>query len=372
MSLEEFLENRQGDGGWNSTGEFTVDQAGALAKLKKFSFAREGQWALKVVQHAVSTGARELQVSDEGENIDESIGLSFQYDSREPRPQELESALGALLRRANGPVSFNHLSYALLGALKSSRLFGLIRLRPINAFFAAQTEGRCCHLDLLTGQLNWGDAREQKWTYSISIDRDRPMFSYSFFGHKEIREIDRACAYCPITISINGSPMLQVDDGFLHSPMLLHVDSNRISTEAAIAGNPVWIPRASRSLPLAHQIAIPRCQTSRNHGAAGPGVQGEAGHLEAHFYQPPQGGTQTSIIPVVDGVTMEPVVLESRLSPVGYTTSLPFTAIVACPELRTDQSHGRVVQDERWQAVVESVKEQAEYFSRALSKWRTR
>ena len=250
VDVEQFLGNQESDGGWNSAGEFTVDRAKAAAKLKKLAFPRQSQWALKVVQHAVSTGARELQVLDEGENLDESIGLTFHYDSVQPRAAELESALAALLKHTEGPLSLNHLSYALLGAMKSNRLFGLIEIRPVHASFRAYAEGRSCHLDLLTGELEWGDVVEHGWTYSIAIDRNRPLFSYSFFGHKEIREIVNACAYCPIPIRINGLPMRQADDGFLHSPMLLHVDSSRIATEAAREGNPLWVPRPLHSVPL--------------------------------------------------------------------------------------------------------------------------
>ena len=367
MSLDDFLEAQQGDATWDSSGKFTVDRAKAVAKLKRFSFSRQGQWALKVIQHAVSTGAQEVQVSDEGEGIDESVGLSFRYDSEEPVGDELASVFSVLQNRDRAPFSIGHLSYAVLGALKSGGRLGPITLRPSYARFSANFGGRCCNVDLLTGQVDWREATEQKWTYSMYIERDRPLFTYSLFGHPEVREIRSACSYCPIKINVNGSPVVQGDDGFLRSPLLLHVDSRCISPSVALAGDPIWIPQLQNSVPLAAQVAIPRCQTTRAGGTAGPVVRSEKGHLEAHFYKPPQGNSHSSIVPVIDGVTMEPIVLDARVRLRGG--DLPFTALIACPDLRMDQSHGRVVQDDRWRAVVENVREQAANFSEALQRW---
>ena len=172
-----------------------MDRAGALRKLEKFSFARPGPWALKLVQHAVSTGAQQIEVWDEGENLDESVGLCFRYDSVEPGLQELESALGIVSKRKESPIVLNHLSYALLGAMKSGPRLGPIRLRPTSAFFAANVEGRRRRMDLLTGQWGRWESREQKWTYSLNIDRQRPLFGYSLSGHVEIREIISSCAW---------------------------------------------------------------------------------------------------------------------------------------------------------------------------------
>jgi hypothetical protein len=362
MSLEEFLRRQQDLGNWNSFGKFTLDRVRALAKPKAFSSTRRGQWALKVVQHAVETRAQELQVWDEGESLDESVGLSFRYDSVAPNPETLESELTAFLEN-NPPLSVSYLSGALLGLLESNRLGPLLR-KPNLATFFANAGGRVCKLDLVNGKLEWTRTEARGWTYFLTVDRDRPLFTYSLFGHKEIAEILRGCIYCPIRISINGFPMMETAQGFLRSSMLLHLDVNKLKPEISGIGSPIWQVRNSRDTIPSMQVAIPRCPTPDDSV-----LECEGGRVETHFYRPPQRTTGSSIIPVVDGVALKPVPLNSRLRLAGFQKNIPFTAIVACPNLQVDHSHTGIVKDERWRQIVNTVEEQASYFSIGLEQW---
>ncbi len=325
---------------------------------------------MKLIQHAVSTGAREVRICDEGEDLDESISLTFRYDSQELSLEALESEFRILQDPEQWLLSPTHLGSAFFGALNSGLRCGPVRLGLRSLKFFSNVDGRCCALDLLTGKVSWRETTEQKWTYSLVLSRDRPLFTYSLFGHPEIREVRQACSVCPINVTISGKPVVQAEDGFLHSPMLLHVDSRHFSPSRTDFGDLVWVPHNLGKVPLSAQVAIPRRQTASQGYLAGGGFQSETGHMELHRYTPPQRDSLSSIIPVIDGVTMESVVIDARLRLSGNPEKdLPFTAIAACPEVRSDHSHGQVVQDNRWQALVERVKAQADSFSEALSAW---
>lgn len=307
--------------------------------------------------------------TDEGENLDESVGLAFSYDSTHSSPKGLELTLSALRMSEDCPISLNHLSFALLGALESHQFLGLIKLRPVLANFFARSGERVYVLDLLTKEADWYPSSESGPTYSFFLDRERPLFSYSFSGHKELEELSLYCSFCPMDIVIDGAPMIESPDGFLQSHMLLLVDASLISPKAVQAGNPVWVPHQSEISRTNQTVRIPRRRSSRDGRPVRPNWKGEGGQIESNFYQLSVRSKTTCIFPVVDGVTMNALTIDSLLKVPGWSNALPYTAIVACSQVRTDFSHSRVVKDQHLRAVVASVKEQASRFSIALGHW---
>ena len=62
MSVEKYLENQKKSGGFDSTGRFTLDLRAAATKMGRYRLPTEDHQFLKVLQTAVSLGARELRL----------------------------------------------------------------------------------------------------------------------------------------------------------------------------------------------------------------------------------------------------------------------------------------------------------------------
>lgn len=72
--MDHFLEQEQGQGVYNSTGTFTVDAGRAREKRARYALAGTGEWALKVVQSAVSAGAPEITVRTSKSEVEFQFG----------------------------------------------------------------------------------------------------------------------------------------------------------------------------------------------------------------------------------------------------------------------------------------------------------
>ena len=85
MCLEEFLTEERG-GHWDSAGEFGLGDSMAPVKLlPRLRIGNDGRWIDEFVTHAVQVGATCFELTDRGEDLDETIGLRLDYDA--PRPQ---------------------------------------------------------------------------------------------------------------------------------------------------------------------------------------------------------------------------------------------------------------------------------------------
>ncbi len=188
--------------------EPSIPRTAVLAKLRSFAFPRPEQWVLRLVQHAVGMDSAELQVDDEGEGADGTPGLAFRYDGAKVSRAEIEAQLDGFTQQPSGTLSPSHLSYALLGATRTpSLLIRLLRGRA-SAIFFAEAEQQACALSLPEAHLEWGAPTASKWTYRLSLGRDRPLFATSIFAHPELPLLEQACRFSPTRIRVNSAPLL--------------------------------------------------------------------------------------------------------------------------------------------------------------------
>lgn len=119
MSVEQFLESQKKSGDLDSTGGFTLDLGAAAAKMVRYRLPTENHQLLKVLQTAMSLGARELR-----------IDLGFRYStatfvSSGAASSKVQSELDSLASAGPADRPGNSLAFPLLMSGLSMGLKGM-------------------------------------------------------------------------------------------------------------------------------------------------------------------------------------------------------------------------------------------------------
>lgn len=197
MDAKRFLEESGKAGRWDSSGEFArVDARRALPAVR---FGNDGKWVHEFVNHALSIGADKFEIQDCGENLDETLGLYLRYNGASSSLAEARSSARSFVE---GPPFSDPLAFALACARDSGARLGPFRFGLTHGVFVARCGEGCLALDLLTGVQSVSQPHQDGWTYSLTLDRHRPLFTYSFSGHPELSEVQKLSSKSPLVFKV--------------------------------------------------------------------------------------------------------------------------------------------------------------------------
>ncbi len=197
MDASRFLEENGEGGEWDSSGEFAL--ANRRRSLPRLCLGNNGKWIHAFTDHALGIGADRFEIEDRGEYIDETIGLSLRYNGTKPMLRDLRNSVADFLKV---PPIYDSLAFALAQVRDSGLRLGSWRFGLTEAVFVAHCKEGCLVLDLLTGDHSFMALETSCWAFSLSLWKERPLFTYSLFGHPEIREISKLPPNGPLVITV--------------------------------------------------------------------------------------------------------------------------------------------------------------------------
>lgn len=316
LSLEEFLQQEQGVGQQVSSGQFTIDFAVALEKMRQYQMADRSFYLLRLMQSAAVLGGRHLELKLGSDRV------SFEFSVDEPgRYGELWRLLQGMSEFASGRSALDHLISGLQAALVTEpRSLQWRHLRGQKLEIADCSKDGVKLQRRFDGQ---GEARVSRFSFSLKgSSQGRGWARWLPFLRQRTHTHAVVCQRClslPTEIQLDGRPLERL--GHKVRGWQVAQAAPRRSEElgffANLKGDPV----------LLDQRGEPTRQSPSRFSLY---ATGSSGHSTVHW--------------VRDGV----VVSVENLSPAQIR--IPFLAWIGADTLKTDISGFQVVHNKEREA----------------------
>ena len=209
IDFQTFLENQEGEGEYQSTGEFTIDQRHAASKMAKFALPRSTAWVCKLVQAAVGWPVKALSVK-QGKVY---TIFYFEWEDLKLLPTEDEVVRGLLSSGVSDDTPLASLCMGLRALVETARLSFLLVVNDVEvepkpvyagAYFSKKSE---------EDRLSLGFKSRTGLTVTVAhYPQRRPgddVQSGAFHQAVIESELDTYCHFSPVPITFNDR---RVDD----------------------------------------------------------------------------------------------------------------------------------------------------------------
>lgn len=210
IDFQTFLEDQEGEGEYQDTGEFTIDQQHAARKMAKFALPRTTAWVCKLVQAAVGWPVTALSV-EQGKVY---TVFHYEWDSLELLPTEDELVRGLLSSGISDESPLSGLCLGLRALVETARLSFLLVLNSGEAepkpVYAGSHFSRMSEVDRLSPTF------KSRTGLTITVAHFPPpgagtevQQSVDFYKAVIESELDTYCHFSSVPITLNGR---RVDD----------------------------------------------------------------------------------------------------------------------------------------------------------------
>jgi hypothetical protein len=320
VSVESYIESLQDSGQWDSKGVFTLDQAQALQKMRRYQVSAPEEFSAALVGSAVAAGASAVCLQAQAGDF------RLEHDGAPIPYHHLTNLFSSVL--VSGPdqdiAPVQELAYALNA---------LLSLAPTSVRVTCSGPGQLTQLELSSRQLVisraqayevYGQGRRTV-VEANGIWKGLGQIRRRALGQRpELEVLRRRCRHAGLAVLCNGEPLVFAND------------------------TPEAIAVARMGEPPALPFAWPATMLQQ------PG--------EFHAWVGLCPGSSSVVTVVMNGVSFP--VLEESLPPALH-------AIIYSSDLRKDLSHAAVVRDESYQRCLEQLRSTAARLMDGLAEqWR--
>ena len=346
--MDHFLKNLRERGKHDSEGRFTLDAARARQKQATFALAKPESYLLKFVQAAVAARASRLAITTRRNELLLSI------ESEHPNLLQLEPLADALFRLPSAPSALRHLAVGL------------------NA--ASHACGQEIWWQGPEGTLALGPDESRRFDDTHSSPRlvlrkraSRLPWPRPKLFKSELSQLPAACRYAPLEITVDNRPLERPRLGrvfgygpdklnltrphLLYELVLPHPQGLRVDCALDFYSSPEQTASNSNLKlwrdPILEEPDLPEAPIPLLLDGWAPAAA--ALRAEAVIALPLTGISAAMILPVLDGVCLDPI----RRREFGFQS---LRLVLDVSELNTDLSEFSLLQDDRLTEKLERVR----------------